>query len=110
MPTTISAELYRRYRDPVWELTNWRQRWEPDRVLRGLTDEEIASRLGLSAAEVAEIRCIAETEMIPLGDYLGAEESKERRFRSLRRGGGVPDEGKRGPEGLAGGARPHKSR
>jgi len=84
MPTTISPELYRRYRDQVWELTNWRQRWEPDRVHRGLTDEEIASRLGLSAAEVVEIRCVAEAEKISLNDYLTAEEGKERRFRSPR--------------------------
>jgi hypothetical protein len=84
MPTIISPELYRRYADQVWELTNRVQRWEPDRMHRGLTDEEIAARLGLSAAEVVEIRCVVETERIPLDGYLGAEVVKERRFRSPR--------------------------
>jgi len=84
MSRIVISDLYQRYGDQVWELTNWRQRWEPDGVQRGLTDAEIAERLGLSTAEVVEIRCVAETDRIPLDDYLGAEEVKERRFRGRR--------------------------
>ena len=43
--------------------------------------EKIAEQLGLKVAEVTEIRCIAENEMISLEKYLDAEGTKERRYK-----------------------------
>lgn len=74
-------DLYERYKDHVWKLTNAKQRLEPGKKHRGLTDQEIASKLGLTVEEVIEIRCIAENEMIPLEAYLGADATKEKRFK-----------------------------
>lgn len=81
MPRFVSMELYERYKDRVWNLTNARQRFVPGKEHRGLTDAEIASRLGLGVEEVTEIRCIAEKEKIPLENYLDADDTKERRFK-----------------------------
>jgi DNA-directed RNA polymerase sigma subunit (sigma70/sigma32) len=72
--------LYNGYKEDVWRLTNARQRLEPGKVSRGLTDQEIASRLGLTLEEVIEIRCIAENEKIPLEAHLDADDTKEKRF------------------------------
>ena len=80
MPRFISMELYHRYKEAIWDLTNAKQRFEPGKVNRGLTDKEIASRLGLTVDEVIEIRCVAENEKIPLKSHLDAEEVKEERF------------------------------
>ena len=80
MPKFVSMELYHLYKEKVWSLTNARQRFEPGKPQRGLSDREIATRLGLALEDVIEIRCIAENEMIPLEAYLEAEEIKEKRF------------------------------
>jgi DNA-directed RNA polymerase sigma subunit (sigma70/sigma32) len=81
MPRVVSMDLYNRYKEDVWKLTNAKQRLEPGRVHRGLTDEEIASRLGLSVEEVIEIRCIAENDNISLEAHLDADDAKEKRFK-----------------------------
>jgi hypothetical protein len=83
MPGFIRMDLYHRYKDEVWKLTNANQRYEPGKARRGLSDKEIAARLKLTVEEVIEIRCIAENEMIPLENYLDAEDIKERRYRKL---------------------------
>lgn len=85
MPRFVSMDLYNRYKNDVWKLTNAKQRFEPGRAQRGLTDKEIASQLGLAEEEVTEIRCIAENEKIPLEAYLDAEDTKEKRFSRLPR-------------------------
>ena len=80
MPRFVAMDVYERYKDEVWKLTNAKQRLEPGKKNRGLTDKEIASKLALTVEEVIEIRCIAESEKIPLEAYLGAEDTKEKRF------------------------------
>ena len=82
MPRFISMDLYYRYKDEVWNLTNARQLLEPGKKSRGLTDKEIASKLGLTLEEVIEIRCIAENEQTPLEAYLNADNTKEKRFKT----------------------------
>jgi DNA-directed RNA polymerase specialized sigma subunit len=81
MPRFVAMELYERYKEEVWKLTNAKQRLEPGKKNRGLTDNEVASTLGLTAEEVIEIRCIAESEKTPLEAYLDAEDTKEKRFK-----------------------------
>jgi DNA-directed RNA polymerase sigma subunit (sigma70/sigma32) len=73
--------VYKRCKDEVWKLTNAKQRLEPGKKHRGLTDEEIASKLGLTVEEVIEIRCIAENDNISLEAYLDADNTKEKRFK-----------------------------
>ena len=81
MPSFISTDIYERYKDKVWNLTNAKQRLEPGKKNRGLTDKEIALKLGLTVEEVIEIRCIAEAERLPLEAYLDADDTKEKRFK-----------------------------
>jgi DNA-directed RNA polymerase sigma subunit (sigma70/sigma32) len=81
MPRFVSMDVYERYKDEVWKLTNAKQRLEPGKKHRGLTDEEIASKLGLTVEEVIEIRCIAENDNISLEAYLDADNTKEKRFK-----------------------------
>ena len=81
MPRFVNMDLYIRYKDEIWKLTNAKQRFEPQISHRGLTDREIASQLGLTVAEVTEIRCIAENEMISLEKYLDADDTKEQRYK-----------------------------
>lgn len=81
MPRFVRMDVYNRYRDEVWKLTNAKQRHEPGKAGRGLSDKEIADRLNLSLEEVIEIRSVAELEMIPLENYLDAEHIKEKRYR-----------------------------
>ncbi len=83
MPRFVSMNLYNRYKDEVWKLTNAKQRFEPGKAHRGLTDKEIASQLGLIVEEVIEIRCIAENDNISLEAYLDAEDTKEKRFKRI---------------------------
>jgi DNA-directed RNA polymerase specialized sigma subunit len=80
MPRFVRRDLYNRYKDEVWKLTNAIQRYEAGKLRRGLSDKEIAERLGLTVEEVTEIRCVAENEMIPLEHYLDAEHIKEKRY------------------------------
>jgi len=81
MSKFVAMDLYERFKDQVWRLTNAKQRLEPLKTHRGLADKEIALKLGLTKEEVIEIRCIAEKEMIPLENFLKAEDLKEERFK-----------------------------
>ena len=81
MPRFVSMELYNRYKNEVWRLTNAKQRFEPGARHRGLTDSEIGERLGLTVEEVIEIRSIAENDFIPTESYLAAEDVKEARYK-----------------------------
>jgi DNA-directed RNA polymerase specialized sigma subunit len=83
MPRFVSMDLYERYKDEVWMVTNAKQRLESGKKHRGLTDKEIASKLGLTVEEVIEIRCMAEREKTPLQAYLDADNTKEKRFKRL---------------------------
>jgi DNA-directed RNA polymerase sigma subunit (sigma70/sigma32) len=81
MPRFVAMDLYERYKDEVWKMTNAKQRLESGKKHRGLTDKEIALKLGLTVEEVIEIRCIAEREKTPLEAYLNADDTKEKRFK-----------------------------
>jgi hypothetical protein len=74
MPFPVSPDLYRQHKDQILALTNARQRYEPGKHLRGLTDAEIGERLGITAAEATEIRCIAELDLIESRRFFEAEE------------------------------------
>lgn len=71
-----TPELYKKFRDQVLEYSNAVQGDKP----RGLSDTEIAEKLGLSEDDVREIRCIAEADL-PLDRWSEAEEFKEKACR-----------------------------
>ena len=73
----LDPEVYRRYKDEVLQLCNSFQ--HIDR--RGLSDAEIAGRLGLDERTVTEIRCVAERDCYPLDEWEKAIEFKERACR-----------------------------
>ena len=81
MPSPIAPELYQQHKDKVLALTNARQRYEPGKHLRGLTDAEIGATLGITAAEATEIRCIAELDLIDSQRFFEADDWKQDRFR-----------------------------
>lgn len=85
MPFSISPDLYHQHKDQVLALTNARQRYEPGKDLRGLTDAEIAEKLGITPEEATEIRCIAEVDLADADRFFEADAWKEgRRDRSHR--------------------------
>lgn len=75
---TISSKLYKKHKDQVLNLSNALQRYEPSTDQRGLTDKEIAEKLGLSEDEVTEIRILAELETPPLTNWQEAIVHKKR--------------------------------
>ena len=70
----LDPEVYRRHRDDVLRLSNSFQRIDQ----RGLSDREIAERLGLDERTVTEIRCVAERDVYPLDEWDRAIEFKRR--------------------------------
>lgn len=83
MPKIVSIDLYNRFKDDVWRLTNYKQRYQEGKIIRGYTDKEIAQKLGLSIEDAIEIRSITENERIPLEAYLDADKIKEKRFKRI---------------------------
>ena len=70
----LDPEVYRRHKDAVLRLCNSFQRIGQ----RGLSDREIAERLGLDERTVTEIRCVAERDCYGLDEWEKAIEFKRR--------------------------------
>ena len=73
----LDPEVYRRYKDEVLQLSNSFQRIDR----RGLSDAEIAAKLGLEERVVTEIRCVAERDCYSLDEWEKAIEFKDRACR-----------------------------
>lgn len=80
MAYTVSKELYEKYKHQVIDLSLAVQEYEGTRQKRGLTDAEIAERLGLSERDVTEIRTVAEVDLQILEWYTEAEDFKIERM------------------------------
>ena len=83
---TVSPEMYRRFKDQILELSNSFQRdinehLPPAQRRRGLSDREIAERLGLEERVVTEIRCVAERDCYGLDEWERAIEFKKKACR-----------------------------
>lgn len=85
MSEPITPELYEQYKQRVWDLSLAVQTLGPNQNNECLSDAEIGERLGLEAAVVTEIRCIAENDLIPLQAYFDADDRKELRFKSIKK-------------------------
>jgi hypothetical protein len=86
MTMIISPELYEKFKDEILRYTNARQRYEPGKPQRGLSDAEIAEKLGISIPEVTEIRCIAELDVIDTSRFLDADGWKQECFEMTKVG------------------------
>jgi hypothetical protein len=73
----LDPELYRRHKDTVLQLANSFQRIGQ----RGLSDREIAEKLGLDERTVTEIRCVAERDCYGLDEWEQAIEFKRKAAR-----------------------------
>ena len=70
----LDPETYARFKDEVLALCNSFQRiGQP-----GLSDRQIAERLGLDERTVTEIRCVAERDRYPLEEWERAIEFKRK--------------------------------
>jgi len=73
----LDPAIYRQYREQVLALCNSFQRIGQ----RGLSDREIAERLGLEERVVTEIRCVAERDQYGLDEWQRAIDFKRRASR-----------------------------
>ena len=70
----LDPEVYARHKDEVLKLCNSFQTIER----RGLSDREIADKLGLDERTVTEIRVVAERDCYPLDEWERAIEFKRK--------------------------------
>ena len=70
----LDPEIYNRHKDDVLKLCNSFQRIDQ----RGLSDREIAEKLGLDERTVTEIRCVAERDCYSLDEWEQAIEFKRK--------------------------------
>jgi ribosome-binding protein aMBF1 (putative translation factor) len=88
----VDPELYRRYRDQVLELSNSvqvnvQEHLPREHRRRGLSDREIAERLGLEEHLVREIRVVAERDRYGIDEWQKAIEFKDRACRAYAKEG-----------------------
>jgi len=86
MSKYISPELYNQYKQQVLDMSLAVQYYiglEQQRESSCLSDEEIAQRLGLSAAEVTEIRTIAMNDLLPADTWMESDKEKRRKCQSF---------------------------
>ena len=82
----IDREIYKKYRDAVIELSqsiqiNYPENLSPEKRRPGLSDEQIAAKLGIEVNVAREIRCVAEREFYTLDEWQKALIFKERACR-----------------------------
>ena len=70
----IDPETYRRYRDQVIALSqsiqvNYPEHLPPEKRRPGLSDEQIAEKLGIDVFTAREVRCVAEREYYGLDEW-----------------------------------------
>ena len=70
----LDPEIYKKYKDEVLQLCNSFQTIGK----RGLSDKEIAEKLGLDERTVTEIRCVAERDLYPLEEWQKAIDFKRK--------------------------------
>jgi len=70
----LDPDVYARYKDEILKLCNSFQRIDR----RGLSDREIAEKLGLDERTVTEIRVVAERDSYPLDEWERAIEFKRK--------------------------------
>ncbi len=88
----VDPDTYNKYKDEVLELShgiqiNFQEHLPADKRQPGLSDEQIAEKLGLEEKVVREIRCVAERDKYPLDEFEAAIRFKERACREYAKKG-----------------------
>ena len=88
----VEPETYEKYKDEVLRLSDSfqidiQEHLPPEKRKRGLSDKEIAERLGIDEPVVREIRVVAERDYYPLDEWQKAIEFKDKACRAFSRHG-----------------------
>lgn len=88
----VDPEIYKQYKDEVLRLSdsvqiNFQEQLQPAERRRGLSDREIADKLGLDERTVREIRVVAERDTYDLSEWEKAIEFKDKACRAFARHG-----------------------
>ena len=88
----VDPEVYRMYKDEVLRLSdsvqiNFQEHLPAGERRRGLSDREIAEKLGLDERTVREIRVVAERDTYDLEEWEKAIEFKDKACRAFARHG-----------------------
>ena len=82
----VDPKTYEKYKDEVLELShavqiNFQEHLPAEKRRPGLSDKQIAEKLGLEERVVREIRCVAERDKYSLDEFEEAIHFKERACR-----------------------------
>ena len=88
----VDPEIYKKYREEILSLSdsvqiNFQEHLPPEERRRGLSDREIAEKLGLDERTVREIRVVAERDTYDLTEWEKAIEFKDKACRAYARHG-----------------------
>ena len=88
----VDAETYNKHKDEVLALSqsiqiNYVEHMPAEKRRPGLSDTQIAEKLGLDERTVREIRCVGDREYYPIDEWEKALEFKEERCRGYARQG-----------------------
>jgi ribosome-binding protein aMBF1 (putative translation factor) len=88
----VDPETYRKYRDEVIELShavqiNAQEHLPVEKRQSGLSDAQIAERLGIEEQVVREIRCVAERDEYPIDEFEAAIRFKDKACRDYAASG-----------------------
>ena len=83
----VDPETYKKYKDEILELShavqvNFQEHLPADKRRPGLSDQQIAEKLGLEVKVVREIRCVAERDKYSLDEFEEAIRFKEKACRN----------------------------
>ena len=82
----VDPDTYKKYKDEVLELShavqiNFQEQLPADKRRPGMTDRQIADKLGLEERVVREIRCVAERDKYSLDEFEEAIRFKQKACR-----------------------------
>ncbi len=88
----VDPDTYKKYKDEILELShavqvNFQEHLPAEKRQPGLTDEQIAKKLGLDLQTVREIRCVAERDKYPIDEFEAAIRFKEKACRDYAKRG-----------------------
>ena len=88
----VDPDTYKKYKDEVLELShavqvNFQEHLPAAKRHPGLSDRQIAEKLGLDLQVVREIRCVAERDKYPLDEFEEAIRFKDKACRDYAKRG-----------------------
>ena len=88
----VDPDTYKKYKDEILELShavqvNFQEHLPADKRRPGLSDRQIAEKLGLDVQVVREIRCVAERDKYPLDEFEEAIRFKDKACRDYAKRG-----------------------